>query len=88
MGCGYQGKPQHFRSPCCFPGWGQKWHGNVPQHPAAEVPQGHMEVMESAGTGDEMLLMIPKVIQQSEQVEDGFLLPSCQTFMGKYWDYR
>lgn len=47
-----------------------------------------MEVMERAGMRDEMLLMTPMEIQQSEQVEDGFLLPSCQTFMGKRWDYR
>lgn len=37
---------------------------------------------------DEMCLMTLKVMQQSEQVEDGFLLPSCQIFMGKYWGYR
>lgn len=34
-----------------------------------------MEVMESADTRDEMFLMTPKVIQQSEQVKDRFLLP-------------
>lgn len=34
-----------------------------------------MEVMESADPRDEMLLMTPKVIQQSEQVKDRFLLP-------------
>lgn len=32
MGCGYQEKTQHFLSPCCFPGWGAKWHGNMLFH--------------------------------------------------------
>lgn len=69
-------------------GSGVAWECAVPQHPAAEVPQSHMEVMGSTGMRDETLLMTPKAIQQSEQVEDRFLLPLCQTFIGKHWDYR
>lgn len=44
----------------------------MPQHPAAEVPQGHMEVMGSTGKRDELLLTTLKVIKQSEQAEGTF----------------
>lgn len=44
----------------------------MPPHPAAEVPQGRMEVMGSAGKRDELLLTTPRVIKQSEQAEGTF----------------